>query len=356
MTSQMKPKTIRSNVPRARCRTTSIGRIRHRPANNPQTISDISAAPAPMDELLKRAAATARRSRSKNTELTYNSALRTFSKFAAAQGLTVFPASAHTVAAFLQCRIEAGVSPMSLTVALAALRSAHCEGKQPDPTNNPHVRAIAQGYQRIRAAQGKRPKQTRGMSEADFAAIVAVAKSNGDDMLAVRDIAIISMLREGLLRRSECAALHVRDFSCGADGSGRLQITRSKTDQEGEGRTLFLGENATSAVVKWLDRAPADGDAPLFRRIVHNGRVHSSGLAGSSINRIVRSRGEDAGIAGLSGHSGRVGMAQSLIAFGASIGEVAIAGRWKSVEHVIYYASRQEASRSAIAKYRQNQG
>ena len=73
------------------------------------------------------------------------------------------------------------------------------------------------------------------------------------------------------------------------------------------------------------DRSAA-GNAPLFRRIRRGGHVQSGGISGESIRRIVQPRGKAAGIAGLSGHSGRVGMAQSLIVFGASISEVAIAG------------------------------
>ena len=49
-------------------------------------------------------------------------------------------------------------------------------------------------------------------------------------------------------------------------------------------------------------------------------------------------------------------MAQSLIAFGASIAEVAIAGGWKSPEQVIHYAARQKAAKGAVAKFRRNQG
>ena len=353
MTSQTKLKIVHSTKPRTRCCATSAGGIRPRPANNPQTTAVMPAPPAPLDDLLRQAAATAQRSRSESTEQTYKNSLRTFARFAAEQGKPAFPASAHTVAAFLQRRIEIGISPPSLTVALTAIRNAHHAGKQPDPTDDPNVRAIFHGYRRIRAAQGKVPQQTRGMSEADLTAIIA-AVGMSNDIYAVRDVAIISVLREGLLRPSECIALRVRDFSRELDGSGHLQITRSKTDQEGRGTTLFLGEKAAYAVANWMSKAPADSDAPLFRRIHCVGRVQSYGLSRNTVSVIVRKRGEAAGIFGLSGHSGRVGMAQSLIAFGAGIAEVAIAGRWKSPQQVIHYASRQEAERSAVAKYHQN--
>ena len=333
MTNQLKPKTVR--------------------LAGPQSTAAALPPPASLDDLLRRAAATAQKSRSPITERSYSSLLRSFAKFAAVQGKAAFPARAHTIAAFLQYRIDAGASPVYLELTLTALRHAHHAAKQPDPTDDPHVRAISQGYRRSRAACGEVSKQTRGLSESDLAAIVAATRADRDNR-AVRDIAIIALLREGLLRCGECAALRVRDFSSSADGSGRLFVSRSKTDQEGQGSVLFLGEQAAAAVAAWLVAAPADGAAPLFRRIRCGGHIQSSGLTNKSVNLIIKSRGEAAGIYGLSGHSGRVGMAQDLVAFGASIAEVAIAGRWKSPEQVIHYASRQESAKGAIAKYHRN--
>ena len=356
MTNQTKPKTVRlADSPRARRQTTSARGIRPRPVNHAQTAAVIPA-PSPaalsdMDDLLRRAAAIARKSRAESTQRSYDCSLRMFARFAVERGQAAFPADARTVAAFLQHRIDAGAMPGSLNVDLSAIRHAHRAKKKPNPAADPNVRAIFRDYRRIRAAQGKRAKQTRGMSTADLAAIITVAGMS-NDIHATRDIAVVSLLREGLLRPSECAALRVGDFSREPDDSGRLRIIRSKTDQAGEGKTLFLGEQAANRVVRWLDAAPADADAPLFRRIQRNGHVRTCGLAKNSVSDIVRKRGEAAGIFGLSGHSGRVGMAQSLITFGASISEVAIAGRWKSVDQVIHYASRQEAGRSAVAKHR----
>ena len=327
--------------------------------NHPVIDSPRSAAviPAPppaaldgMDDLLRRAADTARKSRANSTQRSYDCSLRIFARFAVEQGQTVLPADARTVAAFLQRRIDAGAAPGSLNVDLAAIRHAHRAGNKPDPTDDLRVRAVAHGYRRIQAAQGRRSRQAKGLSEADLAAIIAVADMSGD-IRAIRDIAVVSLLREGLLRRGECAALRVGDFSRESDGSGRLRIARSKTDQEGQGRVLFLGEQAADRVARWLDAAPADADAPLFRRIRRGGYVQSAGLTGKSVCGIVQKRGKAAGIFGLSGHSGRVGMAQDLVANGAGIGEVAIAGRWSSPNMVIHYASREEAGRGAVAKY-----
>ena len=49
------------------------------------------------------------------------------------------------------------------------------------------------------------------------------------------DVALASVMRDGLLRVSEAAALRWGDVELAGDGSGRIRIPESKTDQEAEG-------------------------------------------------------------------------------------------------------------------------
>ena len=63
------------------------------------------------------------------------------------------------------------------------------------------------------------------------------------------DVALSSVMRDGLLRVSEAAALLWGDVELVADGSGRLRIPESKTDQEGEGVVLYLGPTAVQALL-----------------------------------------------------------------------------------------------------------
>ena len=52
---------------------------------------------------------------------------------------------------------------------------------------------------------------------------------------------LLAVASDGLLRVSEVAALDVGDVQAEADGSGRLLVGESKTDQEGQGAVLYLG-------------------------------------------------------------------------------------------------------------------
>ena len=54
------------------------------------------------------------------------------------------------------------------------------------------------------------------------------------------DIALTSVMCEGLLRVSVASALRWQDIEEEEDGTGRLLIRRSKTDAEGEGAVAFL--------------------------------------------------------------------------------------------------------------------
>ncbi len=54
------------------------------------------------------------------------------------------------------------------------------------------------------------------------------------------DIALCSVLSDAGLRRSEAAALTWGDVEIAADGSGRVRIARSKTDQEGKGEVVAI--------------------------------------------------------------------------------------------------------------------
>ena len=78
-------------------------------------------------------------------------------------------------------------------------------------------------------------------------------------------VALLSVLRDGLLRRSEAAALTWDDVELRENGSALLQVRRSKTDSEGEGITLYIGNEAGAAL---LAIRPAeellDRNAPVF--------------------------------------------------------------------------------------------
>ena len=105
------------------------------------------------------------------------------------------------------------------------------------------------------------------------------------------------------------------------DGSARLHVRRSKTDQEAEGAVLYIGHAAAQALQAIIpeEAAVVDPEALVF------------GLSASQIGRRVKAAAKAASLGdGFTGHSGRVGMAQDLAASGVELPELMTAGRWKS--------------------------
>ncbi len=158
------------------------------------------------------------------------------------------------------------------------------------------------------------------------------------------DIALCSVMRDALLRRSETAALTWGDITAQDDGSGRLTVHRSKTDREAAGSVQYLGRQAMADLAALRPAGVKPGD-----------RVF--GLSDSQIQRRIAAAARAAGLEGrFSGHSPRVGMAQDLAASGAALPELMQAGRWSSSAMPASYIRCQAAGRNAVAKYYADRG
>ena len=114
------------------------------------------------------------------------------------------------------------------------------------------------------------------------------------------DLALLSVLRDGLLRRSEAHYLTWADVDFRDNGTAFLQLRRSKTDQEGEGVVIYIGKQAAEAL-KAIRPAEEQFDmqAPVF------------GLSPQQIGRRVTAAAKAAGLeiwpeSGLSQVSGSV--------------------------------------------------
>ena len=136
----------------------------------------------------------------------------------------------------------------------------------------------------------------------------------------LRDSAIIRLMSDCLLRVSEVAAVNVGDLK-----DNTLTIRQSKTDQMGEGRVLFVGDE-TMPVVEELKAKGNISRGALFRRVLKNGKTTATRLTPEAIREIVKKRSQ--GIRGVkgrvSGHSLRVGSAVSLARGNASLVEVQV--------------------------------
>ena len=289
------------------------------------------------------AAALAAASLSAGTRTVYASVLSSLDEWLAGK-----PLGDKSLAEYLAHLFEVGKSPASAALVVAAAKLRARLLGEPAPSGPATERVLA-GFRREARDRGRGQVVGIRWEQADAAA--ALSASQGDPA-GLRDAAILAIASDALLRVSEIAALDVEDLEVEEDGSGRLTVRHSKTDQEGAGAVQYIGASTVRRVLAWLDAA-GQSAGPLFLRLRRGGYADASRLNVRSIRRIIAERAAAAGIEGrISGHSLRVGAAQSLAAAGASLVEMQTAGRWTSPVMPGHYARGQLAGRGAVARFR----
>ncbi|MGN0940483.1 MAG: site-specific integrase [Selenomonadaceae bacterium] len=140
---------------------------------------------------------------------------------------------------------------------------------------------------------------------------------DGDDLVSIRDRALILLGFAGAFRRSELVAVRVEDLTFMQQGLV-VFIPRAKGDQLGKGSTIAIPYApdpkicAVRAVKKWLDASRIES-GPLFRPFKKNDELRDRGLSDKSVALIVKKYVELAGLdpREFAGHSLRRGFATS---------------------------------------------
>ena len=263
----------------------------------------------------------------------------------------------------LSLRLEAWLDGRILTDELLAtyITELHQQGKSPatisqvvaavkwQAKNNaieivgPVTTRTLSGIRRSGRDRGR--GQVDGIEREDMLRIVAFAESD-KTIAGLRDAALIRLMSDCLLRISEAVAVDVEDLT-----KNTLRVKSSKTDQEGRGEVLYVGDATLKLVKRYCRNAGIEAGA-LFRRIRRGDHVTGERLTDVSARRIIKARAAAAGVEGfISGHSLRVGSAVSLAQAGASVVDMQNAGRWKSPQMPAHYAKAELAERGAVARY-----
>lgn len=283
-----------------------------------------------------------------NTRRAYLGHWNAFQVWAEERGYPAAPATPEAVAAHLAA-LARKVGTSTLKVRRVAIGAAHRTAGLPDPTATEVVKRTLAGL--VRQAKTV-PRQAAPLTAEALAAIRSTAglprvqaqtgrreRPATAKARSLVDVALCSVMRDGLLRRSEAAALRWGDIATEADGSGRLTIRHSKTDPAGIGAVQYLGKQAMRdlAAIRPADAAPT---APVFC------------LSASQIQRRIAAAAQAASLNGrFTGHSPRVGMAQDLAAAGVTLPALMQAGRWQSSAMPARYVRAQAAGRGAVAQY-----
>jgi integrase len=231
---------------------------------------------------------------------------------------------------------------------LASLRALHrLAGFKDDPTADVDVEATRRLVMRGRTrAKPKKPLRLAQVEE--------VLALDAETLREKRDRAMLAVAYSAMLRRSELVALEVHDLAFDADGSGTATVKFSKTDQDAEGHVRYLAPFAVVALNAWLKEAKI-GAGCLFRRVLHNRTAGEKPLTDHEVARIFKRLAQrvDAGglgVAGIAGHSTRIGAAHDLVEAGFDVAAIANAGGWKSLMMPNYYTRELRAKQSAMAQ------
>ena len=284
----------------------------------------------------------------RNTRRNYGVQWQNFIAWALINGVQALPAEPVQVAAYLAERIEEnGHKPATLRTAAAAIAFVHKSAGLNDPCASPEVKRTLRGATRKAGMSQKQAEAlTFEMLEVIRSTVYNPRPGRGGRLESRHsamcrgnlDIALISVMRDAMLRVSEAAGLTWSDIEMEHDGTGRLLIRRSKTDSEGLGSVAFVSA-PTMAALGSIRKGKADSES-VFE------------LRPNQISTRIKRAAQDAGLGdSFSGHSPRVGMARDLARVGIELPSLMTAGRWRSPAMPAHYIRNEVAGRGAVAQF-----
>ena len=298
--------------------TTDLAPVRHLPGTLRLAERDREATEA--------VASALRDAKADNTRRAYASAWRQFQTWAEAGGHPALPATPQAVALYLGRLAATGRSIASVQQARSAISHFHAAAgmqKADNPALHTVVAEAVKGWRNRAPA----PRQADAFTSDALTRVREVLRlprrGRGGRMESVEtahrradlDLAIIGVLADGGLRRSEAAALTWGDVELWDDGTGRITIQKGK--DQAEPQTVAVTA-ATARALGEIWPGEPDSAASVF------------GLTGEALANRVRAVARAAGLGdGFSGHSGRIGMARRMVASRAPNAAVQRQGRWK---------------------------
>lgn len=172
---------------------------------------------------------------------------------------------------------------------------------------------------------------------------------NGDDLLNVRDKAMLYVMLGMGLRRHEVAQLAVSSIA--EDQGYPVLHVLGKGNKR---RKVTIPDNVLSAVRRLIRDGALTGDAPLFQEVKRMGRRHrfsGKAISANGIYHVVRKRCEAVGIDGVSPHGFRHFLVTYLIEHGASIYDAQQVAGHADVKTTQRYVNRANNLASSAAKF-----
>ena len=219
---------------------------------------------------------------------------RAFAAWCAGIGVTPLPATGPQPSSAISTTAPAGGHRLTtIERRLSSIRYLHEAAGFSGPANPGRSEAVRLAMRRLARSLGR--QQRRGaapLGQRETGQILAALRADpGPQQL--RDLALLLVLQDGMLRRAEAAALDLADLDLGDDGGGTVTVRRSKTDIAGAGVTLYLGPRTCFWLKRWIDRA-AISEGAVFRAVNKAGGPGGR-LRTADVNRRLKALAQAAG-------------------------------------------------------------
>jgi integrase len=215
--------------------------------------------PASLEELIQKAKTFVAAAKAPATLKAYRNDWRDFESWCREHQLPSLPSAPEFVALYIaDCtsRLASGTIARRLTSITKAHQAA---GLTDSPATTRHF-VVGETLKVIRRTIGTAQHGKAPLLSADIRRIVAARR---EDLLGLRDSALVLVGFAGGFRRSELAGIDICDLKFSSDGVV-VTVRKSKTDQEGAGREVGLpfGASQDTCPVRALRAPGLDRQAP----------------------------------------------------------------------------------------------
>ena len=285
-----------------------------------------------------------------------------FEQWCYERGFISLPASSQHFIQFVSDK-KSQVKMNTLSQYRWAVNKIHLAAGLPSPSHTQKAIDVVTGIRNNKALSSELVTQAQPFREVHCDAIYD-AWQHENNPLICRNLAILVVAYETMLRESELARIEISHLTYHADGRATLLVPFTKSRKSGEPDVVMLSRQCVEIITKYL-RLEVNNSVYLFKKMRRNGKPTSQSCAISryTIDRVFKQAYDYlyvnrpelvSGISSWSGHSARVGACQDLLSAGYSTLEVQQAGRWSSGQMVFQYGRNILAKESAMAKARWN--
>ena len=171
---------------------------------------------------------------------------------------------------------------------------------------------------------------------------------NDESINGIRDAAIVRLLHDAALRRSEVVGLNIEHVALDRDTGPAVRVRRKGSKER---VWLLIGAKSAQALRHWLQsRGTTDSSASLFVALGRAKKPTHGRLSGEGVRQMLRSRAKQCGIRSTVRPHGMRHASATFMAQHGSLAQLKRLGGWRSLSSVVRYLDNvDEDRRRAVA-------